>query len=254
MSPNSFIRRAYRHSFQIRLFAAITGMTILFIAVTGYFSYLLGRRSLEKQIEQYAIGTAGQITERVRTYLSQPVKNVGILKASIEKGFLDPSDQDAMIRFFHVMQNDYPEFLNINYGDKDGRFTMVPPQRPEIHKLFDPRIRPWYEGAVKTKDLYWTGVYVFASSQHPGITVSTPIMAPDRQSVAGVCAIDIDLSSFSKFLNTLKIGKKGYAYIIDNTQDRGDRAPRPARFALQPGPHSFFECGAGAPQGGGKTV
>ncbi len=220
MIRNTFKMSAYRHSFQIRLFASITGMTILFIAITGYFSYLLGRRSVEKQIEQYALGTAGQISERVRTYLSQPVKNVSVLKAAIEKGLLDPLDQDALIRFFHVMQNDYPEFLNINYGDKNGRFTMVPPQRPEVHKLFDPRVRPWYVGAMKTKRLFWTGVYVFASSQHPGITVSAPILEPDGRSFAGVCSIDIDLSSFSKFLNTLKIGKKGYAYIIDNAQDR----------------------------------
>ena len=220
MRRNTFIVNAYRHSFQIRLFAAITGMTIVFVAATGYFSYLLGRRSLEKQIEQYAIGTAGQIAERVRTYLSQPAKNVDMLKAAIENGFIDPLDQAALVRFFHVMQNDYPEFLNINYGDKAGRFTMVPPQRPEIHKLFDPRIRPWYEGAIQTNALYWTGVYVFASSQHPGITVSTPIQDPIRGEAAGVCAIDIDLSSFSHFLNTLTIGESGYAYIIDNTQDR----------------------------------
>lgn len=219
MMPNTPIIRTYRHSFQIRLFAAITGMTILFIAATGYFSYLLGRRSVEKQIEQYAISTAAQITARIRDYLLQPAKQVSLLKTAIENRFIDPSDAPGLIHFFHLLQDDYPEFLNINYGDKSGQFTMVPPQRPEVHKLFDPRIRPWYVGAVENKHLYWTQVYVFASSQHPGITVSTPVF-DTHGSVAGVCAIDIDLSTFSRFLNTLKIGKKGYAYIIDNEPGR----------------------------------
>ncbi len=216
---NTLILRAYRHSFQIRLFAAITGMTILFIAITGYFAYLLGKQSLEKQIEQYAIGTAAQIAERVGTYLQQPVKTVSQLKKAIEHEYIDSDDELELIRYFHLLQQDYPEFLNIIYGNRDGRFTMVPPQRPEVHKLFDPRIRPWYTGAVDEKSLFWTQVYVFASSQHPGITVSTPVLDTDR-SVAGVCAIDIDLSTFSRFLNTLKIGQKGYAYIIDNSQGR----------------------------------
>jgi signal transduction histidine kinase len=219
MMRNTKMLGTFRHSFQIRLFAAITGMTILFIAVTAYFSYLLGRRTVEKQIERYAVSTAAQITERIRTYLHQPAKEVSLLKAAMENEFIDPTDDKEMIHFFHLLQQEYPEFLNIIYGSSDGRFTMVPPQRPEVHKLFDPRIRPWYKGAVNDKGLFWTKVYVFASSQHPGITVSTPVL--DRKgAVSGVCAIDIDLSTFSQFLNTLKIGGKGYAYIIDNVQER----------------------------------
>jgi len=209
----------YRHSFQLRLFAAITGMTLVFIAATGYFSYLQGRKSIEKQIEQYAVSTADQIAARVRSYLSRPADNVNLLKASIENGFIDPADTGRLIRYFHLMQKDHPEFLNINYGDRSGRFIMVPPQRPEVHKLFDPRIRPWYVGAVREKGLFWTGVYVFASSQNPGITASMPIMDRDH-AVMGVCSIDINLSTFSGFLKSLKIGEKGYAYIIDNEGGR----------------------------------
>ncbi len=209
----------YRHSFQLRLFAAITGMTLVFITATGYFSYLQGKKSIEKQIEQYAVSTADQIAARVRAYLSRPADNVSLLKASIENGFIDPADTGSLIRYFHLLQKDHPEFLNINYGDRSGRFTMVPPQRPEVHKLFDPRIRPWYVGAVREMGLFWTGVYVFASSQNPGITASMPILNKDR-TVMGVCSIDINLSTFSSFLKSLKIGEKGYAYIIDNERGR----------------------------------
>ena len=241
----------FRHSFHIRLFAAITGMTIFFIVVTGYFSYLLGRQSVENQIEQYAISTVGQITERVRTYLSQPVHNVGLLKSAIERGFINPSDTNDLIRYFHLMQDKYPEFLNINYGDQTGRFTMVPPQRPEVHKLFDPRIRPWYTGALKKEGLYWTGVYVFASSQHPGITVSTPIIGKDA-SIEGVCSIDIDLSTFSKFLKTLKIGEKGYAYIIDNDQNRIIAHPELLNLHFNPDRIRFLSAGLASLKAGKK--
>lgn len=209
----------YRHSFQLRLFAAITGMTILFIMATGYFSYLQGRKSIENQIEQYAVSTADQIAARVRSYLSRPAENVRLLKAFIENGFIGPSSTGDLIRYFHLLQKDHPEFLNINYGDRFGNFTMVPPQRPEVHKLYDPRIRPWYVGAVREKGLFWTDVYVFASSQNPGITASMPILDRER-SLMGVCSIDINLSTFSGFLKSLKIGDEGYAYIIDNERGR----------------------------------
>lgn len=251
MKRRRSIFAGYRHSFQLRLFAAITGMTILFIMATGYFSYLQGRRSLENQIAQYAVGTADQIAARVRSYLSRPAENVRLLKALIENGFIDPDRPGDLIRYFHLLQKDHPEFLNINYGDRFGRFTMVPPQRPEIHKLYDPRIRPWYVGAVRKLGLFWTDVYVFASSQNPGITASMPILDA-RRSVRGVCSIDINLSTFSRFLKSMKIGETGFAYIIDNVRGRVIAHPDLLEMHTSPGRIRFLSTGLTGLKGRGE--
>ena len=106
MTRQTLFGCGFRHSFQLRLFAAITGMAIFFIAITGYFAYLLGRRSVEKQIEQYAISTADQITERIRAYLLQPAREVRLLKAAMETGFIDPASDRDLIHFFHVLQEE----------------------------------------------------------------------------------------------------------------------------------------------------
>ncbi|RTZ99804.1 MAG: hypothetical protein DSY90_00470 [Deltaproteobacteria bacterium] len=203
------------HSFQFRLFAALALMIFTFIPILGYISYLQGKKAAETRIEQYALNTATRIAARVHAYLSHHTSNVRLIKTSFEHQFVDSMDTRAMVRYFHLLRQDHPEFVNISFGDLSGRFVMVPPQSPEVHKLFDPRIRPWYVGAVEAKDVFWTPAYLFASTQQPGITTSIPIVdAHDR--IVGVCGIDLDLSTLSQFLLRLRTGSNGSAYIIEN--------------------------------------
>ena len=211
--------RRFRHSFQVRVFLALTLIIVLVIPGTGYFCYLQARKVVEKQVQQFALGTAGQISKRVESFLSQHTYNVKLIKAFFENNLINHFDDKEILQYFYMFQKDHPEFVNINFGDETGRFLMAPAQIPEVHKTFDPRVRPWYRGAIKAKGVYWTDVYLFASTQKPGMTVSVPVYDAQGK-VRSVCGIDIDISSFSKFLRGIKIGKKGFAYIFENKQGR----------------------------------
>ena len=39
---------------------------------------------------------------------------------------------------------------------------------------YDPRLRPWYQGARKAEEIFWTDTYIFFTAQKPGITVAEP--------------------------------------------------------------------------------
>ncbi len=78
---------------------------------------------------------------------------------------------------------------------------------------YDPRNRPWYAGAATSGELIWSQLYIFFSDQKPGLTVAIPIMGVDDQ-LLGVLGLDIELTAFSAFLETLKIGRHGRALII----------------------------------------
>ncbi len=207
----------YRHSFQVRVFLALALIIFIFIPGTGYIGFLQASKVVKNQMQQYTSGTAVQISERIRSFLAQHTYNVRLIKSFLENQLIDAGDKEELLRYFLLFKRDHPEFVNIYYGDATGQFTMVPPQVPEVHKIFDPRVRPWYQGASNSQELHWTDVYLFASTQKPGITVSTPIY--DRQgTLQGVCGIDIDLSAFSRFLQGIEIGRQGFAYIFENKE------------------------------------
>ncbi len=78
----------------------------------------------------------------------------------------------------------------------------------------DSRSRPWYQGAVKTKGLYWTGFYTFESTPERGISVSNP-MYDSQGNLLGVVAADLTFTFFSKFLVAQKIGQTGKAFVLE---------------------------------------
>ncbi len=101
------------------------------------------------------------------------------------------------------------------YRDQDGDILRI---EDDPLKIYDPRERPWYKGAVENGGQFWTDVYTWASdggrSYQVGITVAELIK--DKRGLVGVTAIDIILNDISKFLGSLTIGKTGQAFIIDS--------------------------------------
>jgi class 3 adenylate cyclase len=95
--------------------------------------------------------------------------------------------------------------------DKQNKILKV---EESVDDLFDPRIRPWYVGAVKAQGIFWTDIYIFFTDQSPGITVSMPLFNQDK-TLRGVLGVDLKLAELSTFLASLTIGVHGRAFIID---------------------------------------
>jgi class 3 adenylate cyclase len=81
---------------------------------------------------------------------------------------------------------------------------------------YDPRVRPWYVGAVESRRIHWSKVYIFFTGKRPGVTVSYPLYGADGELIA-VMGIDIHLEQISQFLADLKIGTNGRAMIIEDS-------------------------------------
>ncbi|TVR58227.1 MAG: HAMP domain-containing protein [Candidatus Competibacteraceae bacterium] len=97
------------------------------------------------------------------------------------------------------------------YRDTAGHVTEV---ETTDDFTYDPRRRPWYEGAKKTGRAYWTDIYIFFTDQTPGITAAYPIH-DDRENLVGVIGIDVTLNELSFFLETLRAGDNGVAFITN---------------------------------------
>ena len=209
----------FQHSFQVRVFLSLALIITIFIPGTGFLSYHQARKAIETQMQHYSINMSVQIAEQIRQFMSKHMENARLTKAFLENSIIDVHDENDLIDYFYILKKNHPEFANVYFGRLDGSFVMVPPQKPETHKLYDPRTRPWYKGAIMSDGEHWTDVYLFASSQNPGITASCPIYNVKREAI-GVCGIDVDLSTFSRFLQNIKIDNQGYAYIIENHHGR----------------------------------
>ncbi|MBF0160719.1 MAG: response regulator [Magnetococcales bacterium] len=73
--------------------------------------------------------------------------------------------------------------------------------------------RAWYRDAVRAGRRVWTDVYIYASSQKPGIDVAMPLEKNGQ--ILGVVAIGIELDQISKYLSSIEVGKSGISFIVN---------------------------------------
>ena len=193
-------------------------------------------------------GAAAPHCDGDQGYLA-PVADMARLVAGVAEPGVG-SDFPALteVLAMHVLEA-YPQLATVNIADTKGSFLM--PKRMSdgsVHTKriertdgatrvtwsrrnpqgeviavehvedddYDPRVRPWYRGAVSGGKLYWSDIYIFFTDQKPGVTASLPIIADDGE-LRGVLGLDIDLEQLSAFLASLQIGRSGRAMIIDET-------------------------------------
>ena len=102
-----------------------------------------------------------------------------------------------------------PDGRSVEWTARDRAGNVVA-QRQDPSDPYDARTRTWFAGARARDDVYWSGVYTFASERVPGIT--TAVHGPgDDPDVVGM---DIKLDALSTFLSGLQIGRTGQAYIV----------------------------------------
>jgi class 3 adenylate cyclase/GAF domain-containing protein len=95
--------------------------------------------------------------------------------------------------------------------DATGKVTGT---EEEPSDTFDPRTRPWYQGADNARHPYWTDTYLFFTAQKPGITLAIPHYSTEGK-LQTVMGVDIELATLCSFLKQLSIGVSGKAMIID---------------------------------------
>lgn len=103
----------------------------------------------------------------------------------------------------------------VSWTRRDARKTVVAVQG-DASDNFDPRTRPWYQGAETTGKPFWTDSYSFFTLKKPGVTYSIPSF-DGEQKLVSIVGVDIELASLCAFLKRLEIGRSGRAMIVDHS-------------------------------------
>ncbi len=89
---------------------------------------------------------------------------------------------------------------------------------PSFDDTYDPRVRPWYEGALDDTH-HWTEPYVFFTSQLPGVTHSVAVTDETGQ-VTAVVGVDIHLENLETFLDARRPSENGGAALFTPAGER----------------------------------
>ena len=149
-------------------------------------------------------------------------KQMGNGKAGIK--VIDPSGE-LLLKLLNLLEEKDLQDLNIigdqntsaiqnsfwKHFDAAGELTEIKVNKDDN---YDPRLRPWYQGAQKAQKIFWSDTYIFFTAKKPGITVAEPYFNASGKLI-GVVGVDIELDRLSVFLEDQKVGREGLVSIID---------------------------------------
>ena len=139
-----------------------------------------------------------------------------------------PKSKEVIERVLHSQKSTAQEkvtiqtmiapILQTTWYTKDSNNKLVLNAHDPL-KVYDPRLRPWYLGAISSHGQKWTNIYTWEEKYQGknewqiGITISNPIKQNNQ--IAGVAAIDIILKDLSNFMHDLKVSPNSRAFIFD---------------------------------------
>ena len=188
------------------------------------------------------------LIEKTTSYLMPAIFIAESSAQSIEEGAISQTDFETLEAYSLGVLKPYPQLTAFYMGDKFGNFIMSkklndttiqtkiikrsigsPSTKIKVRNIFgrvvdetyngiidfDPRTRPWYIGAKKTENRYWTDIYQFYTGNIPGITASYPFFDTNKQ-FHGVFGIDITLENITDLLSEQKYAKEGFLFIVND--------------------------------------
>ncbi len=176
-------------------------------------------------------------------------------------GLLQCREPDCFNRVLPPVMERIPQISSVNTGDEEGtgvlvlrdpdgwrnrevrrtewgarvRWTKLEPDLTPVRTWFedldyDPRRRPWYEGAVGVPDgeIHWTEPYTFKTTGDPGVTASVRTLSSEGRPF--VLAYDVLLKDLSRFTSGLEVSTHGLVFVV-TVESRVVGLPRDPRWS-----------------------
>jgi serine phosphatase RsbU (regulator of sigma subunit) len=242
----------------VSIYQSLLGNLAVTIVLLGgaimALTFIGSKATVERLSRAILRETIGQVQIELRRFFEPVVSDLGVIRAWEESGLLDPDDAPAMNRLLAPLMRSYPQISAVMVSDERGRQHILfhvgetwqsrqtrrdvwggwvawlkwTDARPEPvasweNDDYDPRQRPWYQGAVAalagrpeqaaTVDaVFWTEPYHFYTLKMPGVTAALAFRGRDGR--VRVIAVDLLLTDISRFTTTLRVGEHGAVMVL----------------------------------------
>ncbi|MDJ0509575.1 MAG: ATP-binding protein [Crocosphaera sp.] len=222
------------------------------VGLVGYLSFKNGQKAVENLANQLMDELTNHIEENISDHLSYPERINKINAFKLKELILNPKDLSSLQEYFweqmHIFdqvsavaianeQKDFVAVEKIDQGEfylrihdqfTDGKIVNVllddqgKPIKTVAIRPYDPHNdppkKPWYKTVKNAQKSTWMMIVsIPKKSNDPRLMAANLLPFYDQnQQFQGVVATTFHLSQIGEFLESLKIGKTGEAFIIDS--------------------------------------
>lgn len=204
-----------KKSLKSKLIVFSTILVLIPLISLGIGSYIKTKTIIASDLQELSTSTLNGIKTSIDTYLVGYEHTLSMMcQDSNLKEIIDHPDYkpflDETLKGFIESHKDV---LTISFITA-SKVTYEYPERSASDGK-DLTQKSWYKNAAENKDTVWSQPYVDGYTGKMIVTASTPVYNENK--LVGVLCFDISLETLSNVTNSFKIGKDGYAYLIDGT-------------------------------------
>ncbi|OLP64095.1 Methyl-accepting chemotaxis protein McpB [Bacillus pumilus] len=194
----------------------ITFLLVLILPtlVLSISSYFTSKAELDKQIMGSAMSQVNTFDALINDNIGNKAEAVSVFTETLKASNILEKNRNATIKQLQQYGAINEKEVSAFYaGSEKGLFMRYPVEK--MPDGYDPRERPWYQEAMNAENgkQVITKPYVAASTGKMVITI-----AEKMKDGSGVIGIDMEIDSLIEKLKEIKIGQRGYAFIMEQDQ------------------------------------
>ncbi|MBW4467415.1 MAG: HAMP domain-containing protein [Pegethrix bostrychoides GSE-TBD4-15B] len=237
---------------KITLVSAILATIGATVAIVYLPWAMISKRNIDTIIAQVNQEISLATSQEVERLFASAQSAQQLIQSSFTQDFIDLSNRQAQEAFFLSALEANPNFTWIQLGYADGDFIgaqrttqgllrfhsrewnaktkttlstirsyqlegkqlrLIDQKSETMNPAFYAPQRPWYQSAIQAKgQTAWT-VYVYRSTNAPGM--DTTIMLEKQEKTVGVIGVGIELTQLSDYMRKLQSKQPGEAFILN---------------------------------------
>ena len=190
-----------------KLLATSLGVVLLMAALLGIVAFHTLKSRTLSAIQSEAVNYGHAYSVAIGNWMADRKHAVDALAAVI-------ADNPEATLVPHLLQTRTSGGFGLTYfGSAQGAMTRHDPSLNTAN--YDPRVRPWYQGASKAGKLIVTAPYVSVTMQQMVVTLAEPVSHQGQ--VIGVAGADLSLDALIDEVLAMKVQGEGYAMLLDSS-------------------------------------
>lgn len=206
-------------SIRSKLIAILIILGVIPLLVVGYLSYRSASNALLSQTKEQLGNLADKTAQQIDNFFEVAEKDVDLLSnfPFIQLSFLQfefGQRLDTVKRLLEDYENKNKYFKRIHLVNLQGKSILTVPEGSK-DTLSDFKKSMWFNSTLR-KGICLSNIIKRESFSSSAIVLAKLIYDfEDKRKPVGILAFEINLSSFTSFVASLKIGTQGYAFLLD---------------------------------------
>lgn len=183
------------------------------VSTIGSMSYKTAKQNFEEQIMLSAQENIKVLDNLINEIIEEKFNEIEYFAKTINRESYQEGNVEKLRESLSQYVQLSPEVKQIYVGANDGFYMQEP--YVDLGPEYNPTERPWYMEAVKKNGgIVITKPYKDKSNGDVVITI-----AKQLEDQSGVVGLDLNIENLLKASNMIQIGKKGYAFVLDQNQN-----------------------------------